>query len=94
MDLLHAGVISVDLATPTSAPPAWLAQEHPDTLPVAEDGHVFGFGNRLQFDPTSAVYLDRAARITRALLSPSTTGRCLRRSTRSTWFCADSDLSR
>ena len=67
MDLLHAGVISVDLATPTAAPPAWLAQEHPGTLPVAEDGHVFGFGNRLQFDPTSAVYLDRAAPITRAL---------------------------
>jgi len=67
MDLLHANGISVDLATPTAAPPAWLAQEHPETLPVAEDGHVFGFGNRLQFDPTSAVYLDRAARITRAL---------------------------
>ncbi len=67
MDLLHAGGISVDLATPTAAPPAWLAYEHPETLPVGEDGQVFGFGNRLQFDPTSAVYLDRAARITRAL---------------------------
>ena len=59
MDLLPANGISVDLATPTAAPPAWLAQEHPETLPVAEDGHVFGFGNRLQFDPTSAVYLGR-----------------------------------
>jgi len=67
MDLLHAGGISVDLATPTAAPPAWLAYDHPATLPVAEDGHVFGFGNRLQFDPTSAVYRDRAAAITRAL---------------------------
>ena len=67
MDLLHANGISVDLATPTAAPPAWLAYEHPETLPVAEDGHVFGFGNRLQFDPTSAVYLGRAARITHAL---------------------------
>ena len=67
MDLLQAGGISVDLATPTAAPPAWLAQAHPETLPVAEDGHVFGFGNRLQFDPTSLVYRDRAAAITRAL---------------------------
>jgi beta-galactosidase GanA len=50
-----------------AAPPAWLAYEHPETLPVAEDGHVFGFGNRLQFDPTSAVYLGRAARITHAV---------------------------
>ena len=67
MDLLHAGGISVDLATPTAAPPAWLAYEHPETLPVGEDGQVFGFGNRLQFDPTSAVYRERAAVITRAL---------------------------
>jgi len=67
MDLLHAGGISVDLATPTAAPPAWLAYEHPETLPVGEDGNVFGFGNRLQFDPTSQIYRERAAVITRAL---------------------------
>jgi beta-galactosidase len=67
MDLLHAGGISVDLATPTAAPPAWLAYEHPETLPVGEDGNVFGFGNRLQFDPTSKIYRERAAVITRAL---------------------------
>jgi beta-galactosidase len=67
MDLLHAGGISVDLATPTAAPPAWLAYEHPQTLPVAEDGHVFGFGSRLQYDPTSVAYRERAAVITGAL---------------------------
>lgn len=67
MDLLHANGISVDLATPTAAPPAWLAYEHQETLPVTEDGHVFGFGNRLQFDPTSPVYRQHAASITRAL---------------------------
>jgi len=67
MDLLHASGISVDLATPTAAPPAWLAYEHPETLPIGEDGNVFGFGNRLQFDPTSPVYQERAAVITRAL---------------------------
>ena len=67
IDLLHAGGISVDLATPTAAPPAWLAYDYPQTLPVTEDGWVFGFGSRLQFDPTSAVYRDRAAKITRQL---------------------------
>jgi beta-galactosidase len=67
MDLLHANGISVDLATPTAAPPPWLAYEHPETLPVTDDGYVFGFGSRLHFDPTSPVYREHAARITRAL---------------------------
>lgn len=67
MDLLHANGISADLATPTAAPPPWLAHDHPETLPVTEDGHVFGFGNRLQYDPTSQVYRRHAARITQAL---------------------------
>jgi beta-galactosidase len=67
MDLLHANGISVNLATPTAAPPAWLAYQHPETLPVAGDGHVFGFGNRLHYDPTSPVFREHAARITRAL---------------------------
>lgn len=67
MDLLHANGISVDLATPTAAPPAWLAYEHPEMLPVADEGHVFGFGSRLHYDPTSPVYRQHAAAITRAL---------------------------
>jgi beta-galactosidase len=67
MDLLQASGISVDLATPTAAPPAWLAYEHPEMLPVADDGHVFGFGNRLHYDPTSPVYREHAAQITHAL---------------------------
>ncbi|WP_264349341.1 beta-galactosidase [Streptomyces milbemycinicus] len=67
MDLLHAGGISVDLATPTMAPPVWLTHEHPEVLPVMEDGERFGFGNRLQFDPASPRYREHAARITTAL---------------------------
>ncbi|MGW3569277.1 beta-galactosidase [Streptomyces sp. NPDC000941] len=67
MDLLHAGGISVDLATPTMAPPVWLTHEHPEVLPVMEDGERFGFGNRLQFDPASPRYREHAARITKAL---------------------------
>jgi len=67
MDLLHANGISVDLATPTAAPPPWLAYEHPETLPVTDEGYVFGFGSRLHFDPTSPLYRQHAAGITRAL---------------------------
>ncbi len=67
MDLLHRNGISVDLATPTAAPPVWLSHEHPEVLPVMEDGEVFGFGNRLHFDPTSPHYREHAARITTEL---------------------------
>src|SRR5262245_39182646 len=67
MDLLHANGISVDLATPTMSPPVWLSHEHPEVLPVMEDGEVFGFGNRLHFDPASPVYREHAARITTEL---------------------------
>lgn len=67
MDLLHAGGISVDLATPTAAPPVWLSHEHPEVLPVMADGETFGFGNRLHFDPTSPRYRDHATRITTVL---------------------------
>ena len=67
MDLLHSAGISVDLATPTMAPPAWLSQRWPETLPVMADGETSGFGNRLHYDPSSPVYRERAAIITRAL---------------------------
>jgi beta-galactosidase len=67
MDLLHDAGISVNLATPTAAPPVWLSQRYPHTLPVMEDGETFGFGNRLHFDPTSAEYREHAARITTVL---------------------------
>nr|BFE60341.1 beta-galactosidase [Dactylosporangium thailandense] len=63
LDLLHAGGISVDLATPTMAPPVWLSHGHPEVLPVMEDGETFGFGNRLHFDPTSPRYREHAGRI-------------------------------
>jgi beta-galactosidase len=67
MDLLHSAGISVDLATPTMAPPVWLSQQWPETLPVMADGETFGFGNRLHYDPSSPIYRERAAIITRAL---------------------------
>ncbi|GAB3610365.1 beta-galactosidase [Humibacter ginsengiterrae] len=67
MDLLHSASIAVDLATPTMAPPVWLSKQFPETLPVMADGETFGFGNRLHYDPSSPVYRERAAIITRAL---------------------------
>ena len=32
MDLLHAGGISVDLATATASPPAWMSAKYPEIL--------------------------------------------------------------
>ncbi|WP_433202583.1 beta-galactosidase [Dactylosporangium sp. CS-047395] len=61
LDLLHAGGISVDLATPTMAPPIWLSDA--SELPVMDDGSRFGFGNRLHFDPASPRYRTHAVRI-------------------------------
>ncbi|GAA2885238.1 beta-galactosidase [Nonomuraea rubra] len=67
MDLLHENGISVNLATPTAAPPVWLTHLHPEVFPIREDGHPFGFGNRMQYDPSSPIYREYAARITTKL---------------------------
>ena len=47
MDLLHAGGIGVNLATPTAAPPIWLLQSHPEIATVDADGHRTAQGGRL-----------------------------------------------
>ena len=38
MNLLGQAGIKVVLATPTAAPPVWLAKKHPEILPVDEQG--------------------------------------------------------
>ncbi|WP_346112728.1 beta-galactosidase [Nonomuraea maheshkhaliensis] len=67
MDLLHDHGVSVNLATPTAAPPVWLTHLHPEVFPIREDGQPFGFGNRLHYDPSSPIYREYAARITTEL---------------------------
>ncbi|MGW0803976.1 beta-galactosidase [Nonomuraea sp. NPDC002799] len=67
MDLLHENGISVNLATPTAAPPVWLTHLHPEVFPIMADGQPFGFGNRLHYDPSSPIYREYAAGITTKL---------------------------
>lgn len=67
MDLLHENGISVNLATPTAAPPVWLTRMHPEVFPIMADGEPFGFGSRLHYDPSSPIYREYAARITTKL---------------------------
>jgi beta-galactosidase len=63
IDLLHAGGIKVDLATPTASPPAWLVHQHPQMLPVTVDGQRLGLGARESFCPSSPEYRAAAASI-------------------------------
>ncbi|HET9142758.1 beta-galactosidase [Actinophytocola sp.] len=67
LDLLHAGEIAVDLATPTAAPPAWLTRRYPGSRLVDRDGRVLGFGGRQGFCPSSPDYRARAAELTERL---------------------------
>ncbi|MDT0342455.1 beta-galactosidase [Streptomyces litchfieldiae] len=67
MDLLAEAEIGVDLATPTAAPPSWLAHEHPETLPVDGEGRQIAFGARVHYCASSPVFRYHAARITERL---------------------------
>ncbi|MER5183060.1 beta-galactosidase [Streptomyces sp. NPDC002896] len=67
MDLLAEAGVSVDLATPTAAPPSWLAHEHPETLPVDGEGRRVAFGARCHYCQSSPVFRHYAARITERL---------------------------
>lgn len=67
MDNLAATGIKVALATATAAPPAWLVRKHPELLPVTAEGSTLGPGSRRHYSPSSAIYRQYAAKMTRAL---------------------------
>lgn len=67
MDRLHAAGISVDLATATASPPAWLVTKHPEILPVTADGRTLWPGGRQHWRPTSPVFREHALRLVEAL---------------------------
>jgi beta-galactosidase len=67
LDLLHEGGISVDLATATASPPPWLTHQHPEVLPVTEDGVRLWPGGRQHYCPSSPVYREAAVRLVEAL---------------------------
>jgi beta-galactosidase len=63
IDLLHANGIAVDLATATASPPPWLTAEHPEILPVTENGETLWPGARQHWRPTSPVFREHALRL-------------------------------
>ncbi|MGP3983592.1 beta-galactosidase [Streptomyces sp. KR80] len=63
MDGLAAAGVSACLATMTASPPPWMAELHPETLPMRADGTRLWPGGRQQYCPSSPVYRRYAARL-------------------------------
>ena len=67
LDRLHAAGISVFLATPSGARPAWMSRRYPEVLRVRSDGQRNLHGERHNHCFTSPVYRAFVGRINRAL---------------------------
>jgi beta-galactosidase len=67
MDIMAHHGIKVVLGTPTAAPPIWLAQKHPEILPLDEYGRVKHEGTRRAVCLTSDIYWDYSKRIVVAM---------------------------
>ena len=67
LERLHRGGIRVILATATASPPAWLARQHPESLPVTREGTRLAFGSRQQYSPSSSAYRTHAMRLVRVM---------------------------
>ena len=63
IDKLWKNGISVILATPTGARPAWMAQAHPEVLRVTRDLRKNHFGERHNHCYTSPYYREKAAQM-------------------------------
>jgi beta-galactosidase len=63
MDVLNKAGIQVVLATPTAAPPVWLAKKHPEILPIDERGLVKHEGTRRAVCLNSDVFWDYSKRV-------------------------------
>jgi beta-galactosidase len=63
VDRAAAHGISVVLATPSDAPPAWLTTKYPDTLRIDENGRRLEHGMRRQFSYSSARYREFCRKI-------------------------------
>ncbi|MBT2547865.1 beta-galactosidase [Arthrobacter sp. ISL-65] len=67
INLLHTNGIAVDLATATASPPPWLAAEHPEILPVTQNGETLWPGGRQHWRPTSPVFREHALTLVRTM---------------------------
>ncbi|WGD36976.1 beta-galactosidase [Lysinibacter sp. HNR] len=58
--MLHNNGIRVNLGTGTASAPAWLTTEHPEILPMVEDGTTRYHGGRQAWCPSSPVFREHA----------------------------------
>src|SRR5579864_6316981 len=69
MDVMGRAGIKVVLATPTAAPPIWLAKKYPDILPRDENGLPLHEGTRRAVCFNNDAYWNHSKRIVEALAS-------------------------
>lgn len=60
IELLHSHNISVDLATATASPPAWLTKKYPEMLPVTNSGVRLAHGGRQGYCPSSPIFKEKS----------------------------------
>lgn len=67
IELLHSHNISVDLATATASPPAWLTRKYPEMLPVTNSGVRLSHGGRQGYCPSSPIYMEKSVALAEQL---------------------------
>lgn len=67
IDDLYAAGVSVDLATPSGARPAWMARKYPEVLRVAPNRHRNLFGERHNHCYTSPIYREKVKQMNQKL---------------------------
>ncbi len=67
MDIMQRHGIKVVLGTPTASPPLWLAQQHPEILPMNERGETLHEGTRRAYCMNSDIYWEYAKKIVREM---------------------------
>lgn len=63
VDVLANASLQIIMCTPTACPPRWLINEHPDILPIDEDGKLRDFGSRKHYRFASETYREESQRI-------------------------------
>lgn len=67
IDLIWKSGISIDLATATATPPSWMVRRHPEMLPENSEGTRLAFGSRQAYCPSSPVWREYVAQMTRTM---------------------------
>jgi beta-galactosidase len=67
LELARKRKLEVILCTPTAAPPIWLSQKFPQTLPIQENGMPARFGGRRHYNPCSHEFQEATRRIVWAM---------------------------